>query len=166
MLNHSSTPEDAVDVETHLWNSTEIPLHAGVFLGHFELFVYLLNKYAMPVLIFSGLFGNTLCLTVFLGSHLRLLNCYLYLAFLNASDSVFLLCLLTSSLSWWEVHLVHDHGWCQLIIYASYVSSFCSIWTVVVITGERFLVVFFPMKRHTLCTRGKALITLALLVII
>lgn len=122
----------------------------------FEDFVFYMNRYGMPIIIFGGIIGNITCLAVFLGTHLRFLNCYLYLAFLNMADTLFLCCLLITWLGWWEVYLFHQNGWCQLVIYMSYVSSFWSTWSVAIFTGERFVVVYFPMKQQILCTRTKA----------
>jgi len=47
-------------------------------------------------------------------------------------------------------------GWCQLFSFATYVTSFLSVWFVVSFSFERYLVIQFPMKRHVLCRPRRA----------
>lgn len=129
----------------------------------FEITVQKMNMFGLPVIIFGGLIGNTLSFIVFAGTPMRMLSCSVYLAFLNIADSIFLLTLLTTWLGWFEIYLFHQPGWCQVIIYLSYVSSFLSVWGVVCFTVERFIVVYFPLKKSTLCSTRRALIVLACL---
>ena len=117
-----------------------------------------INTFGIPVIIFVGLIGNSLSLAIFLGSHLKIQSSIVYLVFLNASDNLFLLCLgLGVWLGWIRVYLIHKDGWCQIIVYLTYVSSFLSTWIVVCFTVERFIVVFYPLKRHILCSRSRAI---------
>jgi hypothetical protein len=55
-------------------------------------------------------------------------------------------------------------GFCQLVIYFTYVCSFLSVWTVVGFTCERFIVVFIPLHRHRFCTRRRAWIVMTCLI--
>ena len=55
-------------------------------------------------------------------------------------------------------------GFCQLVIYFTYVCSFLSVWTVVGFTCERFIVVFMPLHRHRFCTRRRAAIVMGSLI--
>ena len=47
-------------------------------------------------------------------------------------------------------------GWCQLFSYATYVTSFLSVWFVVSFSFERYLTIQFPLKRHVLCRPRRA----------
>ncbi len=124
----------------------------------FAIWTKYLNIYGMPIIIIIGLIGNSVALGILLCSHLRIHSPSVYLAFLNASDNLFLLCLgLGVWLGWIRVYLIHKDGWCQIIVYLTYVSSFLSTWIVVCFTVERFIVVFYPLKRHVYCTRTRAL---------
>ena len=105
-------------------------------------------------------------LAVFAGTQMRHQSASVYLIFLNLVDIVFLLCLMVLWLAWIDVHLIHINGWCQITIYLTYVSSFLSVWAVVSFSVERFIVVFFPLRRQTWCTRERAIkATIALLII-
>ena len=125
----------------------------------FEVCVNTMNKFGMPVIIFGGIIGNCLSFIVFTSSHLRLQSCSVYLAFLNVVDTLFLLFLLTGWLGWFRIYLFHKHVWCQAIVYVSYVMSFLSAWGVVSFTIERYIVVYHPLKKLSLCTRYKAILT-------
>jgi hypothetical protein len=57
-------------------------------------------------------------------------------------------------------------GWCQGTVYLSYVSCFLSAWTVVSFTGERWVVVFHPLRRATWCTRRRSVLILASLTLL
>ncbi|KAI0212840.1 hypothetical protein LSAT2_002219, partial [Lamellibrachia satsuma] len=105
-----------------------------------------------------GTVGNLLSFFVFLGTHLRLQSSYVYLAFLNVADTLFLLCLLVAWLGRVNVRLMDRVGWCQLTVYLSYASSFLSVWIVVGFTVERYIVVFHPLKKDVWCTRRRAYI--------
>ena len=133
---------------------------SGTILGisSFDIWTKYLNIYGIPIIIIIGLIGNSVALGILLCSHLRIHSPSVYLAFLNASDNLFLLCLgLGVWLGWIRVYLIHKDGWCQIIVYLTYVSSFLSTWIVVCFTVERFIVVFYPLKRHVYCTRTRAL---------
>ena len=115
------------------------------------------NMYGLPVIILLGIVGNTVSFVVFLTSQLRHQSSSVYLAFLNLSDCLFLVCLLLSQLEWYGVYVMRVRGLCQVVVYLSYISAFLSVWTVVSFTVERFIVVYFPLKRLAHCTKRKAL---------
>ncbi|ELU02212.1 hypothetical protein CAPTEDRAFT_26949, partial [Capitella teleta] len=116
--------------------------------------------FALPVLIFSGLLGNSISFAVLTRSRsLKQLTSTVYLAFLNVVDSLFLLVLLTGWLGWLGLSLFHLSGSCQITIYLSYVSSFLSTWGVVSFTVERFIAIHYPLKHRALCSRARAIRT-------
>ncbi len=122
-----------------------------------------LNVVLIPAFILIGIIGNSLSLIVFLRSQLRFQSSTLYLAFLNAVDIGFLLCLLVTWFSWMDVHMFHHQGICQLVVYLTYVFSFLSVWTVAAFTAERYIVVVWPLKRLRFCTCQRAGIVVAVL---
>ncbi|ELU10307.1 hypothetical protein CAPTEDRAFT_64362, partial [Capitella teleta] len=117
----------------------------------------------VPVLVLSGVIGNSISLGVFALTHAKWQACSVYLAYLNVVDCIFLLTLLTPWLGWLGVFLFHQTGWCQATIFVSYVASFLSAWIVVAFTVERFIAVFHPLLRQRYCTRSRAMICLSAL---
>jgi len=47
-------------------------------------------------------------------------------------------------------------GWCKMFSYMTYVSSFLSVWFVIIFSFERYLAIQFPLKRHILCRPRRA----------
>lgn len=122
-----------------------------------EYLINNINTFGIPVIIALGFLGNTASFFVFVRTKLRNQSSYVYLAFLNVVDTLFLVSLgLGVWLGWIRVYLIHRPGWCQGIIYLTYVSSFLSAWTVVAFTVERYIVVFHPLRRR-FCTRARAI---------
>lgn len=96
-----------------------------------------LNLYAIPIIIMVGVAGNTLSFYVFLGTYLSRQSSSIYLAYLSVADTGFLLSLFLVWLEWVDIKLFHKQGWCQLILYTTYLFSYLSVWTVVAFTAER-----------------------------
>ena len=118
-----------------------------------------LDYYGMPCIVCLGLLGNAAVVAVYACSaRLRHQPCSLYLGFMAAVDSGFLLCV---SMVWLQlrqdIDLFYANGWCQTVIYFSYVFNSLSVWTVVTFTLERFVVVFWPVKGRLLSTKKHAL---------
>ncbi len=86
--------------------------------------------------------------SVFICTHLKRTSCNIYLAALATSDTAFLLCVFLS----WCANIYNRNGWCQTLVYLTYVTSFLSVWYIVAFTTERFIVVCFPNKRRKVCT--------------
>ena len=122
-----------------------------------------LNRYGLPAVIGVGIVGNSVSFIVYSTSSLRHQSSSVYLAFLNMVDLLFLLCTSIIWLGWLRVYIIHTHGWCQLVVYLSYVTGFLSVWTVVSFTVERCIVVYFPLARLVHCTRQRALMVVGLL---
>jgi hypothetical protein len=100
--------------------------------------------------------GNSLSLVVFMTTYLNQLSLSVYLAALAVSDSCFLL---ATSLGWLKYdgqYLFHTPGWCQFVIYITYVSSFLSVWFVAGFTVERYIAICHPFHRPDMCTVHRA----------
>ena len=115
-----------------------------------------LNVFGIPIIIFIGCIGNTLSLIVFCATHLKWHSSTVYLMFLNLMDTVFLLCLILTWLGYLDLHFIHGNGWCQITLFLSYVSGFLSVYAVVGFTVERWIVVYYPLKKTAWCTRKRA----------
>lgn len=115
-----------------------------------------LSTIGIPIVIIIGILGNMLSLVVFLCSRMRSQTCSIYLAHLNIADTGFLLCLVPTWLGWLGIDIFNRNGWCQITVYATFVFAFLSIWTVVAFTVERYIVVYHPLKKHSMCTKKRA----------
>ncbi len=116
-------------------------------LRHFQIFVDQLHLYVLPIVIVIGLAGNSTSFIVFICTHLKRTSCNIYLAALAVSDSAFLICVLLS----WGANIYNQNGWCQSLVYLTYITSFLSVWYVVAFTVERFILVCFPGYRPIIC---------------
>ena len=128
-----------------------------------------LDMFLVPILITMGVIGNTLSFITFTFSTLKSLSSSVYLAALAIADIGFLLCVLASWITNFNVNLYHQPGWCQAFVYLTYVFSFLSVWYVVGFTVERYIAVRFPFKRGDMCTVRRArivVVSLALFAIV
>ena len=119
-----------------------------------------LNVVGNPAVISIGILGNITCLIVFLFTELRRQSTSAYLAFLSIVDIVFLSTLFINWLAWAGINLVSNLHCCRLTIYLSYISNFLSVWTIVCFTVERWVVVFYPLRRPVWCSRQRAIFIL------
>ena len=91
-------------------------------------------------------------LLVFSSRYLRQHPWSIYLSSLSVSDTGFLLCLFFSWSNHIGIDVYHRQGWCQMLVYLTYIWSFLSVWYIVCFTVERYIVVKCPLKRLQLCT--------------
>lgn len=89
----SSTTYDEND-----WSTTSSESMTSSSSAWMQAIIWL-NIVGNPIVIVVGLTGNGLCLLVVLGSHLRRQSTTIYLAFLSMVDSVFLLTLVSLSIT-------------------------------------------------------------------
>ena len=122
-----------------------------------------LMVYVIPVIFSFGIFGNCVSFVVFLSEKMRRVSTNIYLAALSASNGVFLVAV---GVSWTDVvglKLMHRQGVCQASVYLTYCSGFVSVWLVVCITVENFVINFFLHKASQHCTVRRALSFVVLL---
>ena len=134
--------------------------------NYFRVFIDHLDLYVIPLVALAGIIGNTLSFVVFVCTFMRRLSSSIYLAALAAADLGFLVCILVS----WARHIginayLHT-GWCQALVYLTYVSSFLSVWYIVSFTTERYIAVYYPLRRQDLCTTRRAKFVVAGLAIV
>ena len=135
--------------------------------AEFHRIISILHVYVLPIIILIGIVGNTISFLVYVSTpRLYRQSSSLYLAFLAAVDNISLIFIFAVWFGWIGIHIFHKNGWCQTILYCTYVCSFLSAWTVVSFTVERWIVVFHPLKRHRLCTRRRAIIAMITLTLV
>ena len=135
-------------------------------LDNRPMIVMYINIVAIPIFVLIGVVGNGISFIVLLSTHLRTKSSSIYLAALNVVDTGFLISLIPAWLGWLRVDVFHMNGWCQATIYAAYVFAFLSVWLVVSFTAERFVIVFFPLMRSSICTTKRALLSVCLITVI
>lgn len=142
------------------WDQTD--LHHS---DPFKSAMHTLNVYCTPMIILVGIAGNLLSFLVFTQTHLKCQSSSIYLASLAMVDNVFLVSLTFIWLNQMEIRVFHTNGWCQSLVYCTYVTTFLSVWYVVTFTIERFIIVHFPLRKDKYCTPQRAkrvVLTLAL----
>ncbi|XP_045105750.1 growth hormone secretagogue receptor type 1-like [Portunus trituberculatus] len=127
--------------------------------------VDVVQAWVTPALVTVGVTGNVASVLVLSSPKLRALSSSCYLSALAASDTGFLAALLLSWLTLVGHDLYGRPGWCQGIVYATYVTTFLSVWLVVAFTVERFVAVCYPLLRHAVCTVRRARMVVLCLVV-
>ncbi|KAK2157684.1 hypothetical protein NP493_1854g00012 [Ridgeia piscesae] len=149
--------------------NTPARLTNDVYVVFFRHLLVNLELYLVPLIVLVGVIGNTLSFVVFVATHLKRNSCHIYLASLAIADNAFLLLVLISWSARLGVPLYNRRGWCQLLAYLMYVSSFLSVWYVVTFTLERYIAVCFPLKRNVVCiakVAKRAVISLSALALV
>ena len=121
--------------------------------GLFQTTLKLLDLYATPCIIIVGIIGNTLSLLVFSLTYLRRLSSSLYLSTLSVADIGFLLALSIVWLDRVNCFLFRRDIWCQAVVFTTKVCGFLAAWNVVTFTMERYITVYHPLRKDTLCTK-------------
>ncbi|XP_069104799.1 neuropeptides capa receptor-like [Argopecten irradians] len=110
----------------------------------------------LPIIVFSGLIGNSLSSYAFMEKGLRNISSSVYVQAVLISDTGVLISLL---FVWLEVlgyrfnHLPHL---CQFLVYWGYICTFLSVWLVVCITVENYITICHPAKIRSMCTVRRA----------
>lgn len=114
-------------------------------------FVHGLYLYAIPLITFFGLSGNISSFKVFMFTSFRKHPSSVYLSVLCISDTWFLIALF---LIWLDISGVI----CMVIVFITYTTSFLSVWYVVLIMLERYIVVCHPLQSTRLCSKKRAIV--------
>ncbi|KAK7497659.1 hypothetical protein BaRGS_00011054, partial [Batillaria attramentaria] len=125
--------------------------------------------YVPPILIVLGTFGNLFSFVVLRRRAMAKVSSYLYLASLAIADSlvlyVGLLRLWVGELTGNDFH--HSSNWaCKLLVLFGYMVSDVSVWLIIAVTVERYIVVCFPLRASTMCNTNRAKKVIAFLVLL
>ncbi|XP_034330495.2 FMRFamide receptor-like [Magallana gigas] len=118
-----------------------------------------LKMYVSPVLLVIGLIGNILSFVILRHDKEKKMSINAYLSVLALAD---ISVLMFGLLSTW-VHEVSGVDifrsvdiLCKIWNVIAFTSSIFSVWLIVAITAERFIVVCFPLTAHRICNKNRA----------
>ena len=143
--------------EEQLMNYMEYKLHKILLL------------YIPPFLLIIGTIGNVLSFCVLLRKAMRRTSTYNYLAVLSFTD---MLVLYVGLLRLWVgeltgVDIRDESDWsCKIISMAGYTVSVYSVWLLIAVTVERYIVTVHSLRAPTMCTQGRAVKTIGLILLI
>ncbi|XP_064611660.1 probable G-protein coupled receptor 139 [Liolophura sinensis] len=119
----------------------------------------LLLLYIPPILLIFGTFGNVFSFLTLRQKSMAKISTYFYLSVLSLSDFMVLyfglLRLWVAELTNFDIRDQSD-TLCKLVMFLGYVSSDLSVWLIIAVTVERYIVVAHPLKASTFCTVPKA----------
>ncbi|XP_067650872.1 probable G-protein coupled receptor 139 [Haliotis asinina] len=125
--------------------------------------------YIPPILLILGTFGNVFSFLIMRHKAMTRLSTYIFLAALSVADSMVLLIgLMRQWLGELTGYDIRDQAnWlCKATIILGYISSNTSVWIIVAVTIERFIVVCYPLKAQRFCNVARAKKTISGLVVI
>lgn len=119
----------------------------------------ILLLYVSPLLLVLGTFGNIFSVFIMRQRSMIRMSAYVYLIHLAVADSMVLyiglLRLWISELTGMDIR--NQTAWlCKLVIFSGYVSSNLSVWLIIAVTVERYIVVCHPLKVNKFCTVPRA----------
>ena len=118
-----------------------------------------LMLYVPPVLVVLGTFGNILSFMILRRRVMLKVSSYHYLAVLAVADSlvlyVGLMRLWLGELTGYDLH-DSSHWLCKVTISIGYSASDLSVWLIIAVTVERYIVVCFPLHASTVISTRRA----------
>ncbi len=137
----------------------------GEYRAHKALILYI-----PPILLLFGTFGNTISFIILTRQPMRKYSTYIYLAVLSVADTCVLY---IGLLRLWLGEIMgsdlrDNQDWsCKVIHMLGYTASDYSVWLIIAVTVERYIVTCHPLKAPTLCkTRRAALVVTTILAVL
>ena len=124
-----------------------------------DRFEYVLMHVVLPVVIAVGTFGNVMSFVVLLRPRMRHTSVYFYLKVLACADTAVLY---VSGFKTWirlqtGYELMHASDFaCKTVMFLLVFALHLSAWTVVLMTFDRFVAVWFPFRATILCSFARA----------
>ncbi|XP_064615286.1 probable G-protein coupled receptor 174 [Liolophura sinensis] len=125
-----------------------------------------IDKYSIPAIFSFGIPANLVAAMVFFTKTFRQASFGVNLVGKSLSDTVFLVCTLIVWLEHVNIHLLHNPGVCQMVVYLTYISAFTSVWFVVALALENLIRIRYPFRVGTLCQARKACIMVIIMLIL
>ena len=122
------------------------------------------------IIVSLGLVGNTMSFILMMDRKLSSFAGSVYIKWLAVSDSVLLIMVSTEdtldTYGYLEYFSSYNVNLCKAWHFIKSMTFILSPWLVVALTLDRFLCVLFPLSRHVLSTRSKAMILCATLTLV
>jgi len=142
------TMDNTSDAEIKNLTASETPTMTWERVAAFALL-----KFGVPVIVLMGTVGNTLSFCVLIRRGMRSTPMYFYLTLLAVADTFVLYVsafkVWIRALTQFEVLHVSNVG-CKLFMFILLCSFYLSAWLIVLVTLDRFLVVWFPFRGYLL----------------
>ena len=153
--------------EASVMNTTHFPANDSSKISYSHPLLVSIGTYLVvyvqPVLCVTGILGNFVSVLVFLSKHLRKASSNIYLTALSVASVVFC----TSMFIFWlddiNVKAATKPVLCQTFVFLTYTSSFLTVWFVVCITFENYIVTVHTQRAVSICTVTKARTTVSIL---
>lgn len=120
---------------------------------------FALVTYLFPVIILIGTTGNVVSAAVMLRRRMRATSIYSYLLVLAVVDTVILF---VSAFKTW-IRMIFGVEWlhastasCRILMFTLLVALHLSAWLIVVVSADRFVAVWMPLRALTMCTPRRA----------
>lgn len=140
-----------------MWNESYEYEH-GDNLG----FIHGLYLFAIPIIASFGIGGNLCSFKVFVFTYFNRQPSSIYLAALSISDTLFLIALLVGWFGSLNEHLLQSGVWCIFAVYITYVTSCLSVWYLVLVMLDRYIVICHSLHGPKLCSRRRSLLALSI----
>ncbi|KAK7107586.1 hypothetical protein V1264_015484 [Littorina saxatilis] len=176
MSNSTSTPTSMDHSLNNL--TTQIPLNASrrtmgfrppmmdPFFGNMQKVKY----YGDPLLFVIGILGNIMIYLIFTRSRFRKVPGVPYLSGIAVADSGYLFTIFLNSLTYGhKLPIMSQMGVCQFGTFFNYACLFLSMWYSVAAVVEKFISVYWPLKKVSMCTVFRAkvvLVSMAVLTVV
>ena len=128
-------------------------------LSHVQIFRYV-HWSVVLLIVLLGMVGNVLLFVMMRDKKLTTLSYSVYLKSLAISDTLLLLVKIeqeTERVFSLPKLIFISSGWCKSFISFKFLLMNLSPWLVVGLTLDRYVCICFPLTRHKLCTRMKAI---------
>ena len=123
--------------------------------------------YGYPVILAFGSIGNILAYLICTRTRLKKVSSVHYLAAVAVTDTGFLwTSFLTPLYLYYGIPIIVQVGVCQFMTFLNYVFTFLSIWYLVAMIVEKFIGIYWPLKKTTMCTPFRAKIVMVFMAIL
>lgn len=115
--------------------------------------------YLFPLVVLLGTIGNVMSFIVLMRRRMRTTSVYFFLMVLAVADTLVLY--ISAFKTWireiteWEL-MVYNNFACQTVVFLMLFSQHMAAWTVVLVTVDRFIAVWFPLRATSWCTVKRA----------
>lgn len=128
--------------------------------------VKIMRNILIPIIVFVGVFGNSVSMSVFTSNYLRRSSSSTFLVALACTDNVFLICLFVTWFDGSVDNILNSVRSCQVISYLTFVSSFLSVWFVVGFTSERYIAICHPLRAKLFCTQVRERVAVVIFIML